>query len=526
MEVLLRLFILGLSCCSFLQVSSASQITIDLSNLSPNNNTLNNYYNLTDYNTQVNVENINGSIGFYIFQVHSYFTPLTLSNTSDFDLNTTVNGSNIGLVQFPTINGKQNFFISKYVNFANTVLIAVTVYDKKDPIPGGCNQVFNTDIAAYLNIINSNEMITVQSQPSSVSRYACERKTAQIHMYHMFLLEKDLNKEEYFSNLNRMLTVQDIKKHGRRVSDIDGVLKYRRFFSNYLGTGEVFAIIASDGNYSSAYIPAISYGFNIDYKLLENTTISNPGIDSNEMKYFICPLLFFFGMFLLFFGQRFFKATILLVGIFFGYVLVLMILRSDTSMSFTVSSLISIATALVIGSLWLFIWWKCGVPILSVFLTYFSAGFLISSIVFYPGIEMYNDATYYAVFISIAMGCSIILAVFTLEGHIFATTLVGSYMLIIALNYYVGANLQYILLNSVRRITLKDFKYAVTSPPFQSKDIYLIAIWLIMKSIGYLIQYKMQKGKAPFPSSRCSKSRNCPDENEPLISENRGQWYV
>lgn len=55
----------------------------------------------------------------------------------------------------------------------------------------------------------------------------------------------------------------------------------------------------------------------------------------------------------------------------------------------------------------------------------------------------------------------------TLEGHILACSVLGAYSCVAALNYYIGGNLQYIVINSYRRIVVKNFNMATIDPPFQ-----------------------------------------------------------
>lgn len=55
-----------------------------------------------------------------------------------------------------------------------------------------------------------------------------------------------------------------------------------------------------------------------------------------------------------------------------------------------------------------------------------------------------------------------------MHGHIFTCCLIGAYATIVATNYYVGGNLQYIFLNTYRRAAVKEFSFAVIDPPFQT----------------------------------------------------------
>lgn len=68
-------------------------------------------------------------IKFFVIQVHSFQVDVVLSNNINFMPNTYVNGTNIGLVQIVTGASDYQFFVkNKYIQFNNTVLIAVVPY--------------------------------------------------------------------------------------------------------------------------------------------------------------------------------------------------------------------------------------------------------------------------------------------------------------------------------------------------------------------------------------------------------------
>lgn len=106
-------------------------------------------------------------------------------------------------------------------------------------------------------------MIKVHSQPPSAYGISCDKNRIQVDTYHLFLPENDNTQDTYFDVLTKMLTVENIKLNGRKVHSLEGRYKYGRLFSSYRGTGEVFGIIATYNNRSSAYVPAISYGCDV-----------------------------------------------------------------------------------------------------------------------------------------------------------------------------------------------------------------------------------------------------------------------
>lgn len=87
------------------------------------------------------------------------------------------------------------------------------------PIPGGCNMEFNTEIAPYARIQTRDTMVIVDVQPASLSfNSSCENVSVEVEMYQMFLHEQDFTAETYFMGIVNMLTVQDIKNNGAKVS--------------------------------------------------------------------------------------------------------------------------------------------------------------------------------------------------------------------------------------------------------------------------------------------------------------------
>lgn len=60
-------------------------------------------------------------------------------------------------------------------------------------------------------------------------------------------------------------------------------------------------------------------------------------------------------------------------------------------------------------------------------------------------------------------------APFTNRLNILACSLVGSYAAIVPIDTYIGGNLKYIFVNTLRRATIPDFNQAIIDPPFQTK---------------------------------------------------------
>lgn len=76
------------------------------------------------------------------------------------------------------------------------------------------------------------------------------------------------------------------------------------------------------------------------------------------------------------------------------------------------------------------------------------------------------------------------------KANIISCAVLGAYAVIIPVDHYIGSNLKYIIVNIVRRATVKDFRMAVIDPPFQTRGVLLISIILL-----HLVSYKLRMGE-------------------------------
>lgn len=134
---------------------------------------------------------------------------------------------------------------------------------------------FETMNAPYQKISYTDNLIKVNAQPPSAYGVSCDNNKVQVEIFHLFLPAYDNKQETYFQGLSKMVTVENIRMNGKKVYNLEGRLKYGRLFNSYRGTGEVFGIIATYKNRSSAYVSAVSYGCDL---LNWNTNCVGPGM--------------------------------------------------------------------------------------------------------------------------------------------------------------------------------------------------------------------------------------------------------
>ncbi|KAJ8913338.1 hypothetical protein NQ315_013309 [Exocentrus adspersus] len=493
-------------------------IEVDLANYHPaNKNTYRMYTNVSEDLMKIKIKNINDDVGFFILQIHSYIENLTLSYNSTFGPSSFVTGTNIGLIYGDSKSSAKFYLFRNIKYYSNaSVLIVVSIYDALDPVPGGCNLSFANMVAPYQIVSYTDDYIAIDSQPPSAYGISCDNNTIQVEMYHLFLNENDNNINTYFEGIDKMLTVDNIRSYGRKVPSNSENFFYHRLFSSYRGTGEVFAIVSTYNNRSSAYVPAVSYGCD-----LVNWDISCIGPVTGFWK-FVCALLLIFGLITCFYGHVFFKVTLFTMGLSFGVLITYFAITMDGHFAVEEKMVTSLIIGFFYGIIWIFIWWKFGVPVLSVHLNFILTGFLLASVIFYAGLAdvyiYHSNLNFWVTFLCIMLACIIISAAVTMYGHIFGCSLLGSYAFFTALNYYLGGNLQYIIINTYRRATVKYFNNAVISPPFQVTDIVHSIAWIVIVVLGFYVQVRDQRGKPPFPPNRNGIIlANTESERTPLI---------
>jgi hypothetical protein len=80
-----------------------------------------------------------------------------------------------------------------------------------------------------------------------------------------------------------------------------------------------------------------------------------------------------------------------------------------------------------------------------------------------------HDTNFWVVFASITVLVSLLLLSLVQKANIISCAVLGAYAVIIPIDHYIGSNLKYIIVNIIRRATVKDFRMAIIDPPFQMR---------------------------------------------------------
>ncbi|XP_026318097.1 transmembrane 7 superfamily member 3-like [Hyposmocoma kahamanoa] len=460
---------------------------------------------------QVNLQDdFDKKVVFIIFQVHSHIYNVTLyNNTGGINtLGSHIYGTNLGLY-CPVKPALDTYYINNMNTKDLKLYVTVHGYRKIDPIPGGCNLDLPIYVSPFMILSYDKALINIGAPPPQDVKInpncnMVEGNTGTtISFYKMFLPEKALDENTYFDGLRKMLTLDHIKENAVEIPEQHlpkrPIARIRRSLSSYLGTGTVYVAVAykiSNPKMYSVYVPTYTYAC--------SPLEGNCNILDDIVSEIFCATLIFIGLFTCFFGHRFFKTEMFLVGMFTG-VIITYILISIISSHISESALLgaSLLSGVFFGAIWLLFWWFYGIPVMSVFLCTLHLGFMLSSIIYFgmpPGHLIFEqNSTFWTIFVVVMLFTSITLITMTFLSNIFCCAVLGAYATVFALDHYIGSNLKYITINTLRRAVVDDFNYADLSPPYQWRDVMSTLFWVALAISGFLFQHYHNRGRSPFP---------------------------
>ncbi|CAB3232116.1 unnamed protein product [Arctia plantaginis] len=451
---------------------------------------------------QVKFSDIDTHLYFIVFQVHTQFENITVYKVNDG--NVTVTGTNVGLINIlkklpgdtPT---SDIFFIQNpNQNVSVRAYISVHGYIWQDPIPGGCNLEWSPPLSPFLKTRTMSAFITVEAASPSIDADCNMVDEADITFHMMYQSEMNFNSDVYFTGLRNMMTLKNIEKYGTEIPQTH--LPSRRMLSAYHGLSVVFVAVARrNDNQSlySVYVPGHSYGcpeVNEDGCMFADDFVSA----------MLCTILLFGGLFMSIFGHRFFKTEMFLSGFFSGFIITyILVILMDDGVGTQALVAASVLSGIFFGAIWLLFWWLYGIPVVAVLLPALNAGFICAAIFYYklPATISYfqNDFNFWTVFVMIMVLSATAMAFVTHSSSILCCAFLGGFCTMYAFDYYLGSNLKYIIVNTVRRAVVENFSEAVLAPPFMTREILVTLLWIFVSSLGWLFQLWDNKGRPPFP---------------------------
>ncbi|XP_057557898.1 transmembrane 7 superfamily member 3 isoform X4 [Hippopotamus amphibius kiboko] len=400
---------------------------------------------------------ISSNVTFLIFQIHSQYQNTTISFSETLLPNASGTGTDKGLVFI--LRPEQSMCTWRLETLdpepVQTVAILLS-YSESDPIPGGCNLEFDLDIDPNIYLEYNSFETTIKFAPANLGHARdadpplCDTETGrdsrwrlQYDVYQYFLPENDLTEEALLRHLQRMAEVPLVQANAVKVVTLTADDKTSVSFSSLREQGVIYNVIVRDPflNTSAAYVPAHTYACSFE---AGEGNCSSLGRVSTKVFFTLFALL---GLFICFFGHRFWKTGFIFMGFFF-YILITRL----TPMKYD-------------GNLKIF----------------------------------RDDAVFWVTFSCIAvlipvvfMGCLRILS-------ILSCGFIGSYSVVLAVDSYLYTSLSYVTLNVLKRALHVDFRRAFMNVPFQTNDFIILAVWGMLAVSGITLQIRRERGQPFFP---------------------------
>ncbi|XP_060550888.1 transmembrane 7 superfamily member 3 isoform X1 [Pantherophis guttatus] len=459
------------------------------------------------------LRNIAGNVTLVLFQIHSHYRNVTISFAKEPSPSNSGTGIDRGLVSVLRPEQTVCTWYLRAVGTDQVLSTAVSLpYTEKDPIPGGCNLEFDleTDPNLYLEYNLAETHIIFAPANLGYARGAnppsCDSETSldsrwrlSYDVYQYFLPENDLSEATFVSHMRRMSEVQSIQAYGSKMMTLTSQDRTDLYFSSLPGQGVIYNVIVRDPkwNTSAAYVPVHTYACSLS--ALVNNCYTFRRLST---KIFFTNLAFL-GLFICFFGHRFWKTGLFFSGFIFTAFFFFIVITKTSALSYD-ANLGLTATAGIIGALHLVgCWWLFGLVIPCMLIVGVVLGFLVSSALFFTPVGDYrifqDDAVFWVTFSCVALVIPVIFVCCPRVLNILTCAVVGSYTVVLATACYIYTSLSYIGIDLLRRILNEDFKRTYTSVPFQPNDIILLAVWTMLALGGITVQLRRERHEAPFP---------------------------
>ncbi|KAJ8786056.1 hypothetical protein J1605_006636 [Eschrichtius robustus] len=405
------------------------------------------------------LRHISSNVTFLIFQIHSQYQNTTVSFSETLLPNASGTGTDKGLV---FILRPEQSICTWHLETSDPEPVqnmAIPLsYSESDPIPGGCNLEFDLDIDSNIYLEYNFFETTIKFAPANLGHARgtdappCDVKTGQdsrwrlqYDVYQYFLPENDLTEEALLRHLQRMAEVPQVQANA-----VKSLLDKRRVSTKVFFT--LFALL---------------------------------------------------GLFICFFGHRFWKTELFFIGfIFMGFFFYILITRL-TPIKYDVRLVLTAVAGSVGGIFLVAAWWRFGILVLCMLCIGLVLGFLVSSVTFFTplgNLKIFrDDSVFWVTFSCIAilipvvfMGCLRIL-------NILSCGFIGSYSVVLAADSYLYTSLSYITLNVLKRVLHTDFRRAFINVPFQTNDFIILAVWGMLAVSGITLQIRRERGQPFFP---------------------------
>lgn len=465
---------------------------------------------------QAVVSRIASDVAFITLQFHTQHRNATLSYTKMPALGSSLTAVDPGLLS-TLLQGQVS--LSLFLSSLNEDTVAGTgvilPYSSTDPVPGACNTESNLDIDPNVYIHYNLYETTIRFAPANLgyergetppvcdeSTEANTRWRLRYDIYQYFLPENDLSQRSLFSGVQAVADVQGMLQNGKRVTTLLSSDRTMAVFNSIPGQGVVYSIIVRDPllNTSASYIPVHTYACSFASTLDGCQTL---GRISTRIFFTIAGLA---GLFVCFFGHRFFKIELFCMGFSFGTFFFFVLITRTTGLDYDICLAVSVVIGVVGGVLLVMSWWRFGSVMACIIVVGLMLGFLIASTVLFTplgDLEVFrrSDTVFWVTFCCIMIVAPLFFVRWPREGNIITCGVVGAYAVILGVNAYFYTSLSYITLNILKRFLNNNYSAAFTDVPFQAIDYVMITVWVVLGVCGIVLQLYRERCRPFFPPS-------------------------
>ncbi|KAL2102634.1 hypothetical protein ACEWY4_001802 [Coilia grayii] len=464
---------------------------------------------------QAVVTRIPANVSFITLQFHSQHHNATLSYTRVPLPGFSLTAADTGLLS--TLTPAQSW-LSWFLLSPNGDTVAGTgvilPYRSRDPVPGACNTEFDLDIDpnVYLRYNLFETIITFAPANIGYDRGAsppqCDTTTGpgtrwrlEYDIYQYFLPESDLSEQSLIVSLERVANVMSLREHGKKVMTLNSNERTTMSFSSIVGQGVIYSVIVRDPllNTSASYIPAHTYACSFLSKLDNCATL---GKASTKVFFTIAGVA---GLFVCFFGHRFFKCELFCMGFAFSAFFFFILITRTTTLDYDIRLALTALIGTVGGVFLVMWWWRFGSVMACVTVVGLILGFLFASGLFFTplgDLDVFrSDVVFWVTFGCFVVIVPILFVRWPREGNIITCGVAGGYAVVLAVNAYIYTSLAYMTLDVLKRFLNSNFNRAFISVPFQDIDFIMITVWVVVGVSGIVLQLYRERNRPFFPPS-------------------------
>ncbi|KAK5849081.1 hypothetical protein PBY51_008753 [Eleginops maclovinus] len=443
---------------------------------------------------QAVVSRIPAEVAFITLQFHTQHRNVTLSYTRIPDLGPSLTAVDSGLLS-TLLPGQValSLFLSSPDGDTVAGTGVILPYSGSDPVPGACNTEFNLDIDPNVYIHYNLYQTEIRFAPANlgygrgetptpcdISTEATTRWRLQYDIYQYFLPENDLSERSLFTGIQAVADSQGMMENGRLVMTLLSSDMSMAAFTSIPGQGVVYSVVVRDPllNTSASYVPAHTYACSFVSTLDGCQTL---GKISTKVFFTIAGMA---GLFVCFFGHRFFKCELFCMGFSFATFFFFVLVTRTTGLDYDMCLAVSAVIGVVGGVLLVMSWWRFGSVMACIVVVGMMLGFLIASTVLFTPIgdlDVFrnSDAVFWVTFCCIMFIVPLFFVRWPREGNIITC----------------GAP------EHLKRFLNNNFSAVFTDVPFQAIDYIMITVWVGLGVCGVVLQLYRERSRPFFPPS-------------------------